>query len=95
MLLLYVFADLAIFPAKEEQRISLPHYDILDFGNKNRVIPGRLGRVQSALKIGERSVQNRRAMLGPVKTRTGFGFGTLMRAFRTSIIFGNRALILT
>ena len=83
-----------VLPAKEQQRIALLHHDILDFRNKDRVIPGILGRVQPAFQVRQRTVQNRRAVAGAVEARSGFGFGVFMRAFRTGIILRNGSLIL-
>jgi len=45
-------ADLPVLPAKVEERISFAHHYIFDFGNKDCVVSGVLGTVETALEIG-------------------------------------------
>ncbi len=83
-----------ILPPKEQQRVALSHHHVLDFGDKDRMIPGLLRRVESAFEISQRSMQHRSAVHRALKAGAGLGFGVLVRALRTRIVFRNRPLIL-
>ena len=37
-LLLHFLSDLAVFPAKEQQRLALPYHHVLDLSDENRVV---------------------------------------------------------
>ena len=91
---LNAFADFTVLAAKEEQRLSVAHDDLLDLGDEDGVITGILRGVQAAFQICQRAVQNGRAMLGALKARPCFFGGAVVRARRTRIVFRNGALIL-
>jgi hypothetical protein len=83
-----------VLPAKEQQWLALLNQNVLHFRNEDRMIAGDLGRMKPAFQVRQRAVQNRGAVAGAVEACSGFGFGVLMRPFRTSVILRNRSLIL-
>jgi hypothetical protein len=78
----------SVLGLKIKQRIPLFHNDVLYFSDENGVIARVLAGMQSALQISERPVQHRRSMLGAVKARAGFFFGSIMGAVRKGVILG-------
>ena len=58
------------------------------------MVAGILDRVQPALKVSQRVIQNRRAMRGASKTRSCFLLSPLMGALGPRIVFRNRPLVL-
>jgi hypothetical protein len=94
-LLCDIRAYFSVLALEEQQRIALIDYDLFHFRDKDRVIAGFLGRVESAFEIGQRSVEHRRAMGSPVEPRAGLGFGAIMRPLRPRIVLRNRPLIIT
>src|SRR6266536_6532319 len=84
---LHVLSHLPILPLEEQQRLTVPHHNVLDLSNKDSMVPGNLRRVQAALQVRQRSVQNRSPMLGAFKASPGLSLSILVRALRPRIIF--------
>ena len=79
-------------PLKIQQGLAFPYHNVLDFGDEDRVIARILGRMQSALQIGQRAVQHWRAVGGAVKSRPHF-FCLTATGFHESEVLGNFALV--
>src|SRR5271163_304863 len=73
-LLCYFPARPAILPAEEQERFALPHHHVFDLRNKDGVVTRLLGRLQPALQIRQRPVQDRSPLRRAVKARPGFLF---------------------
>src|SRR5579862_2563279 len=87
-------SHLPVLPPKEQQWLTLPHQYVLNFCDKDGVVARRLRRVQTALQVRERPIQHRSAMLRPVKSGSGLGFGALLVALGAREILRNCPLIL-
>ena len=64
-----LLAKARICSFKIQQGIPFPNYYIFNFRDKNGVIAGILRRMQPALKVGERSTQNGRAVRSAIEPR--------------------------
>ena len=68
------------------------HYEVFDLRDEDSMVSGVLRRVQSALEIGESTVEDRRAVLGAVEAGTGGIYhGLVSRG--AGIVLRNRVLI--
>jgi len=82
-----------VLSAEVEQRISFAHDYIFYFGDKDCVVAGILDTVQTALEIGQRAVQHRRAMNRPIEACSGFLFRLLVGGRGARIIFRDCPLV--
>lgn len=87
-------SDIAIAAAEIEQGVAVPHFNMFDLSNEDRMIASRLRRMQPAFQVSERSMQNRRAMRSAAKARARC-LWMLMHFCRPRIIFRDRLLIAT
>src|ERR1700730_1488043 len=93
-LLLHFLPQLAILPAKEQQRLSLPHHHVLDLRDKDRMVPRHFRRAEFALEIRQRPVENRSSVPRPFKPRPGLGLRMLVVALGPRVVLRDRLLIL-
>src|SRR5882672_1568461 len=74
----HILADLPVFAAEKQQRLSLAHHHILDFRNKDGMVASLLRRLQAAFQISEGTAQYWGSLRGTFKARSGFLFGVLV-----------------
>src|SRR5437879_6151318 len=86
-------AHFLIFAPKEQQRLSFANYDVFHLRNEDGMVPRLLRRMQPALQISQRHMQNGSAVLRALKARRGFLFCVLVRPSRPRIVFGNTTLL--
>jgi len=87
-------ADLPVLALEEEERLALVHHNVLDLGDKNRVVACILRSVQTTLQVGQSATQDRGAKSSALESGAGFFGRAIVRARGPSVILGNRPLIL-
>src|SRR5215472_4438970 len=88
----HLLPNFAILSPEEQERVSVSDNHVFHLGNEDRVVPSNFSRTQTALQIGQSSVQHRRSLAGPLKAGSGFGFSILVASFRTRVVLRNRSL---
>jgi hypothetical protein len=63
-------SNCVIARAEKDQWLPIPHNHLFHFRNENGVIAGVARVLQPALKVGQRSMQNRRPLRCAIKART-------------------------
>src|SRR5438034_7661834 len=89
--LLQAVPDRVIFRLEEKQWLAFADHYILNFSNEDGVVARISSVLQTALKVRQRAMKDRRALRSTVKTRAS-SLGTFRISFRIRIMFGDGGL---
>lgn len=89
---LHALSDFAVLAAEEQKRAAISHDDLFDLGDEDGVIAGILSSVQPAFQVGQRAMQNRRAVLGAFEARSSFFGSPVVRSHGARVVLRNCAL---
>jgi hypothetical protein len=86
-------ADFVVFAFEEEERAAGAYDNFFDFGDEDGVVAGVLCTVETALEVGEGSVEDGCAVASAVEDGTGFFGGAIVGAGRARVVFGDQMLV--
>src|ERR1700728_1357035 len=92
-LFLHLIPDFPLFPAKEQQRLSIPDHHVFNLSNTDGMASCRLRRMETAFQVRQRSLQDRSSVCRTVKTSPSLNLGIVVVALRTGIVFRDSSVV--